>query len=535
MAVYGQVIGNSFRAMKEVGLRELIERWVTSRVISPPQPPLKSLAINPDEIVNLTSSLEGWGSQNRARRLGRLRSYTVDWSKKLALEIEDLQASQRLGLLDSLASPYGANAFADGAACILPHNGGGGFNGAGFFRASPAWLWDAVASFVRRIPTQAMGVEVDGLPLERASTNLIVRSAFDSGLTGWTTAGVALNGSDIAPDTSVLGFDPADGIPSGIKLLAGNPHAANLTLSQTIASVAANSNLAIQVDHYEESGVALRWFVRRVLDGLYHNGVTWAAGPIFNALSIRTALQQRPEILPTIATGAGASTFEIGVAFPSGVTAGAIARVFHIQCEKQRWASSRMVSFAASSTREEVDYCYANELGRRSFPNTRGTLIMKLNPNFSTAKADGSDFYFFSVLHDAANEVSMRYDGINAPKNRIVAISRAATVDSTAAAEYNLVEGLPLFVVFRYASTTDAELDGLYGAAAGGSRHFDIWAGTPGNVSRLANAQGAPPTEASESRFQIGGKRGDCAEARAALVMLFPYVLSDEEVRRWCS
>lgn len=536
MAIYGEIIGDGIRAAREATLREIVERDASARAIDI-EAPLTALALAPDQLVNVTSPVDGWGLPRRSRRIARLASSVLTHDKRLRLHLEDLHNCARLGLIDHLSSPMGANTYADGAAAVLPHSGGGGFNGAGYFRASEAWAWDAAAARVVRVGPGVMAVEADGLPCERASTNLVIRSAFDSGLTGWTTAGTGVNGSAIAADSTVLLFDPAagSGLPYSAKLTAGSAHAADLKLSQTLASVAGGSYLSLAFDHLEDSGIALYWFLRRTLDGFYWNGSSFVSGAQFNALPVRSAVRQRPDVVGPIATGASASQFEAGVALPTGGTAGRVAHLFHLQVEARRWSSSRIVTLASTVTREESDYCYANESGRRSFPATRGTLVLKVVPNVSTAKADGSDFYFFSVPYDANNEISARYDGINSTKDRVVLIRKAAGTTTTLAGSATLTEGAAFYLVYRWASVADGELDATYGAAASGQANFDVWAGAAGAVAKIANGSGAIPTESTDSRFQIGGKSGDCLEGRVSIVLVLPRVLSDEEIQRWCS
>ncbi len=539
MAITGAILGQGLRAAREVAHRELIDRSVDAGLIEFSAPDLSAWAIAPDEIVNVSCAVEGWGSANGRRRIGRLRSRTMDGRKNVRLQIEDLHGNQRIGLLDVAESPMGANLFADGVGAILPHAGGGGFNGAGFFRASPLWLWDAVSQRVVRAPIGAPAVEADGLPLERSRANFLLNSGFGLGLASWSTFGVGVNGSAIAlqsaTDTTPL-FDPAAGagMPYSILMTAGNPHAANLVMHQVSSSVLANRWLAISFDYKNDVAGPLCYFVIRTLDGFYWNGAAFAAPVSFLPLPDRTAHGPRPERVAPIPTGGTASTFDIGLCLPIGGTASRTARVFHVQCEVARISNSRIVTGAAYDIREEADYCYANEAGRRSWPAVRGTAIFKGTPNWNTSRAEDSLLHFLSVAYDSNNEIAIYYDGINSTKDRVVATRKAAGSSYTAAGSLTVVEDVPLFVVFRWASVADGELDALYGAAGGGGSNFDVWAGSAGAVTRLANSSSPVPAESADSRFQVGGKSGECFDGRFAIMRVFPNVLSDQELLRWC-
>lgn len=154
MAIYGNVVGQGLRATREIALRQIAERSPESGVIVV-EAPLTALAIAPDQIVNLASALEGWGFEAAFRKLARLRSRTLDGAKRVRVTLEDIDESHGVGYLNNYESPIGANSFGDGCAGILPHSGGGAFNGAGFFRASVAYLWDQLGARVAQVPIHA--------------------------------------------------------------------------------------------------------------------------------------------------------------------------------------------------------------------------------------------------------------------------------------------------------------------------------------------------------------------------------------------
>lgn len=542
MAIYGFVVGQGINAAKGVALRELIDRGIDAGQIEFVAPDLTPWAIAPDSIVNVTSPVNGWGSSNKARRLARLRARTITGEKKLVLLLEDLQGNQRLGLLAEFESPIGANAIADGSGAILPHSGGGWLNGAGFFRSSVLWVWDAVSGRVVRVGVHAPAVEPTGIPLERASTgNLILYSGFTSGLTGWGVSGAGVNGSAVvtqtATDTTPL-FDPAAGIgmPYSLKMTAGNPHAGNLLvqIANPTASIPANSVVSLALDYISNNADPLCYYLFRNSDGFYWNGSAFAAGATYLALPNRSSHQARPFSPSPISIGGTATTVYFGFALPTGGAASRVSRPFHAQLEISRYNGTRLVNAGASTVpREEADLCFANETTRRAFPTSRGTAIFKGSPNWNTARADGKLFYFFSIPYDSNNEIGVYYDGVNSTKDRVVASRKSAGSTTTAAGSLTVVEDVPLFVAIRWASTTDGELD-AYGAAPGGQSNFDVWAGSAGSVARIAGGTNTPPTESTDSRLQVGGRSGDCFDGLAGRFQVFPYVMTDQELLRWC-
>jgi hypothetical protein len=524
MAIYGQLIGNGQLAARQVSLAELLDRHSAARNIEL-RVNLEMLSLDPSAIVNITAAAENWGAAKVLRRLGRLASLTISGSKELSAVIEDFHSVQRLGVLDQLCDVFERQ---EGHGCILPHSGGGGFYGAGFFRSSPAYVFVPSASRVVEVPTQCLALESDGLLCERGALNLYSHSGFDSGLTGWTTSGTGVNGSAIATDTNGLLFDPAiqSGVPTCILLTAGTPHTANMAAWETTVSLSSGTFLSVGIDHLEETSNPLYYFIRRVFDNTFWNGSAFAAPVVYNALSVRSSHQQRPEIIGNVPVGGSGSTFEVGVGYPNGAASGARGRCYHVQVENQRWLSSRLLSFGGGFTREESDYCYANESARRLWPATRGTALFRAVPHWSTAQADGASFYVLHVAYDANNEITLYYDGATSTKNRFVASRKAGGSTATAAGAVTITAETPVYVAMRWGGTDESSVIG---------GDFDLWAGPSGALTKLATGTGSTPTESTDSRVRIGGKDRECFEGRVSLVRIEPRVVSDQEIQRWAS
>lgn len=536
MAIEGLLIGAGIEAAREVSTKELISRESASETVAMPVNPEALSLVNTD-FVNATIESEGFGSRNGTRMLGRLAGISIDpTSKKVSARIENLHASHKLGLLDSLSSAIGANVLSDGLARMLQHNG------VCHFRSSPVCCDDTAAGQVVQLPAHVPGVQADGTLLEGAGRNLIAYSAFDSGLTGWTVTGHGVNGSNVTAETSLLLFDPAV-TPNAIFMLSGNPHAANLTLGQTVPNIPANTTLTLSVDHQDITSEVLHWYARRAVDLFYYNEGTglYQAGFVSNAFPLQNLAPGRSSV--TFPSGGTLSNFSIVVLQPTGGTAPRSNWVFHIQLEASRWPTSRMVNIGAGpwAGREEVDLCYDNSAGRRCWPATRGSLVLKVTPHWSHADADGSLLYLVSLQYDANNWIEIYFDGVNATKDRLVFSRRSGGVTYTAAGQinaYNREESF--YVVARWASVADGELDVDYGAAPGGESNFDLYAGRGFDISsidlsRIANATSPVPIESAKSRLQIGGKSGQCLEGRGAQLRIFPYVLNSEEMKRWVS
>lgn len=541
MAISGVMIGSSLRAARELSLAELLERESSNGSLTVPAK-LSLLDVNPGTIVNVTSALDGWGRGSKTgRRIGRLQKIRITSDKKVIAFIEDAHASQKLGIVDALASSV-PSTYGDGVAGILPHNGGGGFYGAGFFRSSNAYAWCEQTKRVIQIPNHMMHVERDGTHIEGLALNELLHSGFDSGLTGWSTAGTGVNGSSIATDATRLLFDPAigSGMPYSILIVAGTPHAAQLSLFAGTGTIPANTKVTLSVDTVAYSGVGLDWYLQRAVDGFYWDGTTWAAPVVKGGTcAVRTSTQQRPEVLQTIDVGGTNTTLTFVLGFPTGGTSGRAASVYHVQISQSfsnvLWGGgSRVVSFGSVAQRANTFYGYANETGRRSWPAARGTMHMKFTPTWNSA-ATTLSYTFFSVEYDGSNYIRGFYNGATGQ----VVFRRASTASGVVSASgtFAVTAETPIYLAFRWASNDGAELDDLYGAAPASEAHFDVWAGAAGNLTKLATNHSVQPVESTNSQFQIGGSPSlsESLEGRVEIIRVQPRVLSDEEMMRWAS
>jgi len=542
MANAGVMIGATYRAARELALTEIIERDSYAGMLTLPAK-LSLLDQSPGALVNISSALDGWGRGSKTgRRIGRLANIRITGDKRIIATVEDAHSTQRLGMVEALASSL-PNPYGDGAASILPHNGGGGFNGAGFFRPFPSYAWCEQTKRVIEVRSHLMHVERDGLAIEGYTTNYLLHSGFDAGLTGWSTVGTGVNGSSIATDTTRLLFDPAigPGMPYSILLVAGTPHAAQLSLYQTLASVPANTIVTLCVDTVSYNGVGLDWYLQRGVDGFYFNGATWAAGAVKGGTcSVRTSLQQMPEVLKTINVGGSATTLTFVLGFPTGGTSGRAASVYHAQVGSSGGASwaggSRVPSFAAAGIRHPVYYGHCNDSGRRSFPAARGTLHLRVTPAWSSSDVVAiSAMPFFSVVYGVTDYVHGYYDGAIGKVVFRRATSALGGSVTYALGSYAVTAGVPFYVAFRWASTDGAELDDLYGAAPANKANFDVWAGTPGNLAKLASNNSAPPVESTYSQFRLGGATNmvGALDGRVEIHRLQQRVLNDEEMMKW--
>jgi hypothetical protein len=241
------------------------------------------------------------------------------------------------------------------------------------------------------IPVIQCGSEVeailfDGTLLEAEGTNHITRSSFVSGTTGLTLAGTGVNGSAIAADTTDLLFDSTI-TANSLKFTAGNPHTTELSARfPDTASIPANSQVVVSVDHKDDSGATLYWRLQRLVDNWYWNagGSAWQSGTVDNAFTVRTSLSGAHRDYGGISTvGAGATALRLYLLQQSGGTASRVNRAYHVQIEiaaSVAFPSSRIVCNGTEVTRSADLLKYTNDSGKRTWDSAQGTAFARFIP-----------------------------------------------------------------------------------------------------------------------------------------------------------
>jgi len=256
-----------------------------------------------------------------------------------------------------------------------------------FARASRAWVENpADPTAVMQIQTDERALTAAGEYLEPGRINQILRSSFASGTTGITLTGTGVNGSAIAVDTSDLLFDP-ESSPNSLKFTAGSPHTALLYCTFPVtATIPANSDLRLSIDHHTDSGEALFYWLSRGVDGQYWNaGVGWQVGSIGNQLPtvpIRSAAARY--VSPYLNPGFADTTLTLSIGLASGGTAGRISHLYHAQIELGLFATSRMLSDATAFTRSSSLLSIAVPSAARVYEPALGSFYAEVIPEWTS-------------------------------------------------------------------------------------------------------------------------------------------------------
>lgn len=263
---------------------------------------------------------------------------------------------------------------------------------------------------VVRVPAGERKICFQGTLYEEERTNELLYSAFIDELTGWTTAGTAVNGSAIESDTTRL-FDP-DITAFCMKMTCGNPHAADLSATSTAtAAYDADSIIFISIDHTEDAGETLDLVVTRGVDGFYYTGAAWQAAAASFTMPNKTVLDGNQRyILGPVDVGGNATTITVAFVAPSGGTASRIYYVHFAQIEEGDCASSRMVTNDSSFARDADQYVIENNAGYRVWADDRHTCGIFFTPEWNSADlAVTQNKILFTAFDDGTNYATVYY------------------------------------------------------------------------------------------------------------------------------
>lgn len=416
------------------------------------------------DVVAVRSSREGWGPEPWSLRLHEVTGidHTPD-TKGVGLTLEDIRARQTsfwlwgkaLGGVDSASAAGDGMAFLTIGADVT------------MARASvkcldmPAGIGIQNAGPVAQILANCWPSERRGTLLERLRTNGLTRSSFKSGTTGLTPSGTGVNGSSIAADATVGEQLCTDPTVTGNVLLftAGTPHTTDLRETwPTTASYNANARIVLSFDHKDSSstsGDGIRWRLVRNVDGWFWNNTTkaWQAGAVDNALPETLSYDRHPSVVFSV--GSNATTLTPSLVLPSGGTSGRKVRVAHVQLEEGEWVSSRMVTDAATFTREADQVTIGNDKSdgvttRHTFPTKHGTWSWRVVPLWSSADVTtGTEFWLLRVPHAAGNRWSLLYKAGTGWQF----IARSAGVDYTATVNLPVTAATEYEVITRWTSS----------------------------------------------------------------------------------
>lgn len=234
-----------------------------------------------------------------------------------------------------------------------------------------------------------------GLVSEDLHANTVLRSSGIAGTTGLTLTGTGVNGSAITADTGDL-LLPAATSPNSIRFLAGSPHTTDLVAEWPGFAVSSGTNTYqyISIDAKCDSGVLLQGRLVRTSDGfsLDPSTGTWgAAATWWNIEGYSGAASSRRRFRHFVPAFAKANdTYTLSVRMPSGVSSGAIARVFHVQ--HQATATGSGILNEGYGTRDPNDTSFAfldqgvariyngTDATDQLWPVTRGTVLLNFFP-----------------------------------------------------------------------------------------------------------------------------------------------------------
>jgi hypothetical protein len=364
-----------------------------------------------------------------------------------------------------------------------------------------------------------------GQLIEDESTNELTRSSFISGTTGITLSGTGVNGSALGVDTSVLLFDSTI-TPNALKFTAGNAHAADLVATwAATASWSANTIGRLAIDYQNDNSLfgsadSLYWRLQRSSDSRYFvesNG-TWSVAVVDNEL-VPSFTGKNRFTSNLIDTGASANTLTLSIRFKSGGTASRVGRVFHVQLEKKRWATSRIPTDTAVVTRAVSVLSYTNDNTDtgRNWPRDRGTARITLVSEGLDSGATSTKIWLFKLDYDADNWFRVYVDGNG---TNLTFEVRVAGVTYTATRTANpMARGGARVYTVRWHS------EAMHGLAAGTASAFV--SGSKGTDA----VPGSMPVEAASSTLYVGCDGAtETANGFIRKWMVTPVVLTDDEI-----
>jgi hypothetical protein len=299
-------------------------------------------------------------------------------------------------------------------------------------RASVKYVEDVGFSGLVKLAAGVASVDRRGLLMEVAADNSLIRTAFDSGLAGWTTA---VNGGTIATDATDLLFDPATS-PGSIRIAATGALVGNCVIFQANAggNFAINQVINVAVYHRDLPSTAgrLAVFIQRAVDGFFWNGAAWAAPGVPAVKFTHSAGVVVRDSVRNINVGANATGITVFIGIEQAtVVAGQDHRVFHVQLEKGAYSTSPIVNTAAMVARA-ADALSRGQDGNQGFfvmPQTQGTIEMEVATEWGTGEFPAGRAYLFDLKFNGTNEWAIYYDSADG-KVHFVATSAGLSYDA---------------------------------------------------------------------------------------------------------
>ena len=499
--------------------------------------PLKCLDLELGTDVPVVRRDLGWDERIWSRRLHRVQQIRVSpGSKKLTLTLEDVAPQLTTFWLFGAAGVGvdGSSSAGDGMALVT--QGGTVTTARTSVKCldSPAGVGIQAAGPVVQVNANCWPAERYGCLIERASTNELARSSFVSGTTGLTRS--AGSGSGAADATVADQLFTQSTVTANVLLLtAGSPHVTEERWTWPTVTVSSGEIVVVSLDRKGSSatgGDGLSWRLTRASDGFYWNDATpaWQVGAVDNALAAVTSWTRAVSQKIEAYSGKGTTTLTVSVSLPSGGTASRTVHVGHLQIEKSAWASSRVVTDAATATRATDAITIGNDKSDGTttyyaWPNTRGSFVCAVVPNWNAADLPVAQVHTIARLsYDANNWFRLYYlQGTGFVFEVRAAGTTYAASATTAAA---VIRGRQVDVAVRWGSS-----EGELGEAARTATL--LLRDVNGAVSTAAVVFAAAPTFAAGKNLELGHDAGTASREWDGYIVearVSPFVWSSAEV-----
>lgn len=519
----------SHESRRDAASRNLLEGLgptpeMTLREIRP-----EHLDLSLGDSVNVTHGAIGWGDSYASRRHMRITGLRIS-PRRVALSptLLDIRGGRlNVGARWSWnfedAGPTGS-----GMAQIVPHNG------VVWLRPARAWVDDPRGSMLSCVEAdmpraQYISATQAGLLSERRGKQLLYRTSF-----GTTSLSAHSGSGTTTEDTSSLFSNSTNGLAGSFKrviLTAGSPHSSDGVQAWPLSRAAGSGSLTLSFYHHDDAGATLNWRLQRTSDSKYWNEGTrsWQVASVNNAMA---SVMTTPgfQVAARGITGA-ATTYTVSAVQASGGTAARVNRIHHVQLEEKAFASSPMpfqgsYSETCPGYRDDDLLQVCNDSTARVFNVSRGTLLTRFRPKWSTADVDGLLMHVFAVEYDSSNSIALYYDGVNSTKDRWVLAVKAGGSTTTIAASSTVTRDTQVKLGLRWASSTYDELGAEYSTPSAGVANYDIWSG----AAVLASGTATMPTESTSSRLQVFTRDGQNIDGICEDFTILKTVLSSTEM-----
>lgn len=397
-----------------------------------------------------------------------------------------------------------------------------------FSRASKIWPQSAGDGRVTVLQEGVEAVGHLGRLAEGSAKNYLKRSSMADGPTGYTDSGTSQNGSVIQ---TVQYFDWNLNLLFDRKVTSyysrfvgwtsGSPVASNMLRQwPTSDSVALGDRMHLSLDYRTITGTVC-YRLRRNQDGQWFDAGSGAFGVSTVTNSVPASSTPARHVVKIPAHSA-ASTYDLFVGLLSSSPNNSEVHVFHAQLEVNDWASSRVVTGDATVTRAAAQLSIENNSSNRLWDADRGTLLVRVYPNWNSADLPGGAQKTVAYLHhDADNNARLYYDKDSG--NWVFAVEVAGVTSSAVVSAGVVVRHQEISLVARWTSA-DEELDLP-------AHTISIFAD---KVKGTDASPGAAMTQQSDSDLYLGHENGsDYFDGSLADLELLSRSLRDEHARRY--